>query len=88
MASMDNEALQQALLRVVKDRQTLLSKITGLRNNLLDDIRREQGHLRSISGPTGMRNSPASVAGLARNDIRREVIERLKKILDEKEGCR
>jgi hypothetical protein len=38
-------------------------------------------HLKSISGPTGMRNSLASAIGLAENSLRTEIILQLKEII-------
>jgi hypothetical protein len=57
--------------------------IEKLRDALVKEIEREVEHLKVIGGPTGMRNSPASVAGLARNDVRSDVIARLTNILEE-----
>jgi hypothetical protein len=59
--------------------------IDHLRSELIAEREKEVEHLKSISGPTGMRNSMASVGGLERNSIRSEVIARLTSILEEEE---
>jgi hypothetical protein len=42
------------------------------------EIERERDFLISIGGPTGTRNSMASAMGLARNDVRAQVLAKLK----------
>jgi hypothetical protein len=54
-----------------------MDKIAELIEWLWMEIEREEIHLRSIAGPTGMRNSPASMMGLAKNSVRHEIIARL-----------
>jgi hypothetical protein len=52
--------------------------LQNLTDWLVEEIRREEEHLRSLGGPTGMRNSQASALGLARNSVRAEVLSRIK----------
>lgn len=54
-------------------------KLERLKAWLTEEISKEEAHLRSIGGPTGMRNSQASAMGLARNAVRCEVLAEIEK---------
>lgn len=59
----------------------LENEVKQLLYGLTLEKEREIAHLKSIGGPTGMRNSPSSMAGLERNNVRQRVINELERML-------
>ena len=60
----------------------LRKALEALQDKLQDDYEAEMAHLKSIAGPTGQRNSPAALVGLAKNDIRAQVMQAITEILE------
>lgn len=69
--------LEDEVARKQLDCDALTARIKTLEDALRQDIAKEELHIISCGGPTGLRNSMASALGLARNSIRHEILRML-----------